>query len=144
MTEGVLNMGAVLRELDFGNGKTSVLFENGVQVLYDHGKYVDDVPGSWGEREINAWFEGIEKGKEAGTAIIAKLEAELEQVKRERDAAANDMRQFTMDWWEDGERFPCRYCTYADENNCRWKIEHPGDTKGCFGKYFKWRGVKEG
>ena len=82
MTEGVLNMGAVLRELDFGNGKTSVLFENGVQVLYDHGKYVDDVPGSWGEREINAWFEGIEKGKEAGTAIIAKLEAELEQVKR--------------------------------------------------------------
>ena len=87
MTEGVLNMGAVLRELDFGNGKTSVLFENGVQVLYDHGKYVDDVPGSWGEREINAWFEGIEKGKEAGTAIIAKLEAELEQVKWERDAA---------------------------------------------------------
>lgn len=42
-----------MRELDFGNGKTSVLFENGVQVLYDHGKYVDDVPGSWGEREIN-------------------------------------------------------------------------------------------
>ena len=76
--------------------------------------------------------------------LISKLEAELEQVKRERDAAANDMRQFTMDWWEDGERFPCRYCTYADENNCRWKIEHPGDTKGCFGKYFKWRGVKEG
>ena len=76
--------------------------------------------------------------------LISKLEAELEQVKRERDAAANDMRQFTMDWWEDGERFPCRYCTYADENNCRWKIEHPGDTKCCFGKYFKWRGVKEG
>ena len=93
MTEGVLNMGAVLRELDFGNGKTSVLFENGVQVLYDHGKYVDDVPGSWGEREINAWFEGIEKGKEAGTAIIAKLEAELEQVKWERDAAVNDMQE---------------------------------------------------
>jgi hypothetical protein len=93
MTEGVLNMGAVLRELDFGNGKTSVLFENGVQVLYDHGKYVDDVPGSWGEREINAWFEGIEKGKEAGTAIISKLEAELEQVKRERDAAVNDMKE---------------------------------------------------
>ena len=56
-------------------------------------KYVDDVPGSWGEREINAWFEGIEKGKEAGTAIIAKLEAELEQVKRERDAAVNDMQE---------------------------------------------------
>lgn len=87
MTEGVLNMGAVLRELDFGNGKTSVLFENGVQVVYDHGRYVDDIPESWGEREINAWFEGIEKGKEAGTAIISKLEAELEQVKRERDAA---------------------------------------------------------
>lgn len=93
MTEGVLNMGAVLRELDFGNGKTSVLFENGVQVLYDHGKYVDDVPGSWGEREINAWLEGIEKGKEAGTAIIAKLKAELEQVKRERDAAVEDMQE---------------------------------------------------
>jgi hypothetical protein len=133
MTEGVLNMGAVLRELDFGNGKTSVLFENGVQVLYDHGKYVDDVPGSWGEREINAWFEGIEKGKEAGTAIIAKLEAELEQVKRERDAAVETWRGFCAkcEWVKrqflsDG-RMDDRCKTCRENNKCNWQ----------------WRGVKE-
>lgn len=120
MTEGVLNMGAVLRELDFGNGKTSVLFENGVQVLYDHGKYVDDVPGSWGEREINAWFEGIEKGKEAGTAIIAKLEAELEQVKWERDAAVNDMQEIMALTSE--MRVCTKYCVNGHCYNRGWNM----------------------
>ena len=142
MTEGVLNMGAVLRELDFGNGKTSVLFENGVQVLYDHGKYVDDVPGSWGEREINAWFEGIEKGKEAGTAIISKLEAELEQVKRERDAAVKDLK--------DSDE-TCEYCANYEGHIRECNLDCNGSCKkndckckGCRGEHWQWRGVKEG
>ena len=109
-----------MRELDFGNGKTSVLFENGVQVLYDHGKYVDDVPGSWGEREINAWFEGIEKGKEAGTAIIAKLEAELEQVKWERDAAVNDMQEIMALTSE--MRVCTKYCVNGHCYNRGWNM----------------------
>ena len=84
-------------------------------------------------REINAWFEGIEKGKEAGTAIIAKLEAELEQVKRERDAAVETWRGFCAkcEWVKrqflsDG-RMDDRCKTCRENNKCNWQ----------------WRGVKE-
>ncbi|MEJ8729319.1 hypothetical protein WKS99_09785 [Flintibacter sp. HCN-6482] len=73
-----------------------------------------------------------------------KLRAELEQVKRERDAAIHDMRQFSIDWWESANGFPCMYCKYQlSDGNCKWKMEHKGEKDGCFARQFKWRGPKE-
>ena len=73
-----------------------------------------------------------------------KLRAELEQVKQERDAAIHDMRQFSIDWWESANGFPCMYCKYQlSDGNCKWKMEHKGEKDGCFARQFKWRGPKE-
>lgn len=73
---------------------------------------------------------------------IEKLQAELEQVKRERDAAVGDMQQHFRNWWEKGERFLCHYCKHElPDGKCSWKMNHKTD---CFGKAFEWRGVKEG
>lgn len=75
----------------------------------------------------------------------AELRAELEQVKRERDAAIHDMRQFSIDWWESANGFPCMYCKYQlSDGNCKWKMEHKGEKDGCFARQFKWRGPEEG
>lgn len=74
-----------------------------------------------------------------------KLRAELEQVKQERDAAIHDMRQFSIDWWESANGFPCMYCKYQlSDGNCKWKMEHKGEKDGCFARQFKWRGPEEG
>ena len=94
--------------------------------------------------------EGIKMCQDAADALSTlqteneKLRAELEQVKRERDAAIHDMRQFSIDWWESANGFPCMYCKYQlSDGNCKWKMEHKGEKDGCFARQFKWRGPKE-
>mgnify|MGYP002617199403 CR=1 FL=1 len=78
-------------------------------------------------------------------AVCHATQAELEQVKRERDAAIHDMRQFSIDWWESANGFPCMYCKYQlSDGNCKWKMEHKGEKDGCFARQFKWRGPEEG
>ena len=82
---------------------------------------------------------------------IAELEAELDAVKRERDAAVRDMRKMAM------SRFPCDVCSNDRQNDPVCK-SHQGDCSvcsvhcpcdGCFddwemeltGNNFAWRGV---
>ena len=47
-----------------------------------------------------------------------RLEAELEQVKRERDAIEQDFCVFTKQWLEEGSGFPCRWCKYENTGRC--------------------------
>ena len=58
---------------------------------------------SWARQSaIETWNERVDQGQ---SEKVAGLKRELKRVKQERDAAVKDMRQFTMDWWEDGDRF---------------------------------------
>ena len=70
--------------------------------------------------------------------------AELEQVKRERDAIEQDFRAFTKQWWEEANGFPCRFCKFEHFGGCEQKAKHPDDEKPCVGRWFEWRGPKEG
>lgn len=72
-----------------------------------------------------------------------KLRAELEQVKRERDAIEQDFRAFTKQWWEEANGFPCRFCKFEHSGGCEQKAKHPDDEKPCVGRWFEWRGPKE-
>lgn len=69
-----------------------------------------------------------------------RLEAELEQVKRERDAIEQDFCVFTKQWLEEGSGFLCRWCKYENTGRCEWKESHPTCQDVCFGKFFEWRG----
>lgn len=69
--------------------------------------------------------------------------AELEQVKRERDAIEQDFRAFTKQWWEQDSGFPCRWCKFENSGGCEWKTKQPDEEKICAGRAFEWRGQKE-
>ena len=87
--------------------------------------------------------------REAATALSTlqaeneELRAELEQVKRERDAIEQDFRAFTKQWWEEANGFPCRFCKFEHSGGCEQKAKHPDDEKPCVGRWFEWRGPKE-
>ena len=72
-----------------------------------------------------------------------KVVAELEQVKRERDAIEQDFRAFTKQWWEQDSGFPCRWCKFENSGGCEWKTKQPDEEKICAGRAFEWRGQKE-
>ena len=72
-----------------------------------------------------------------------RLRAELEQVKRERDAIEQDFRAFTKQWWEEVNGFPCRFCKFENSGGCEQKAKHPDDEKPCAGRWFEWRGIKK-
>ena len=67
--------------------------------------------------------------------------ADLEKVKRERDAIEQDFRAFAKQWWEEDSGFPCRWCKFERQGGCEWKVKHPGEI--CAGRAFEWRGQKE-
>lgn len=75
------------------------------------------------EAEVHSYKAMLETAKE----YIAKQKDELEQMKRERDAAVRDLKTVTYD---EGEG--CDYCA-----NCPCAPENDR----CIG--WKWRGVKE-
>ena len=83
---------------------------------------------------------------EAATALSTlqaenkKLRAELEQVKRERDAIEQDFRAFTKQWWEEDSGFPCRWCKFENSGGCEWKTKQPNKEEICAGRAFEWRG----
>lgn len=73
---------------------------------------------------------------------IEKLEAELEQVKRERDAAVKDLK--------DSDE-ACEYCANYEGHIRECNLDCYGSCKkndckcnGCRGEHWQWRGVKEG
>ena len=70
-----------------------------------------------------------------------KLRAELNQMKRERDAIDQDFRAFTKQWWEQDSGFPCHWCKFEKSEKCEWKSKHKGQI--CAGGAFEWRGQKE-
>lgn len=72
-----------------------------------------------------------------------KLRAELEQVKRERDAIEQDFRAFAKQWWEQDSGFPCRWCKFENSGGCEWKAKQPNEEKICAGRAFEWRGQRE-
>lgn len=72
--------------------------------------------------------EAADRGEIQATAALEKLQAELEQVKAERDAAVKDLNEFlSMD-----ELCPIQ-CEW-----CKWNGTY------CDGKTPEWRGIKEG
>ena len=84
---------------------------------------------------------------EAATALSTlqdeneKLRAELEQVKRERDAIEQDFRAFAKQWWEEDSDFPCRWCKFENSGGCEWKNKKSGRI--CAGRAFEWRGPQK-
>lgn len=72
--------------------------------------------------------------------IVRELREKLKQVTEERDAAVSDMKNFTVDWWENGNGFPCKYCKHQLSNgNCEWKMLYNGSDM-CLAHNFVWRG----
>lgn len=105
---------------------------------------------------LQAEVESFKKGHCAGCSIPAvkaeqirdltdapKLRAELEQVKRERDAIEQDFRAFTKQWWEQDSGFPCRWCKFENSGGCEWKAKQPNEEKICAGRAFEWRGPEK-
>lgn len=75
--------------------------------------------------------------------VLDRVEKQLEQVTKERDMAVSDMQNFSIDWWENNTRFPCKYCEYnLPDGKCKWKMEHKNHN-GCLSYNFKWRGIQE-
>ena len=72
-----------------------------------------------------------------------KLRAELEQVKRERDAIEQDFRAFAKQWWEEDSGFPCRWCKFENSSGCERKAKQPDEEKICAGREFEWRGPQK-
>ena len=72
-----------------------------------------------------------------------KLRAELEQVKRERDAIEQDFRAFAKQWWEEDNGFPCWWCKFENSGECEWKAKQPDEEKICAGRAFEWRGPQK-
>ena len=98
--------------------------------------------------ELRAELDAYRNGHCAGGGCAAEKDrdavlAELEQVKRERDAIEQDFRAFTKQWWEEANGFPCRFCKFEHSGGCEQKAKHPDDEKPCVGRWFEWRGPKE-
>ena len=106
--------------------------------------------------KLRAEVESLKKGHCAGCSIPAvkaeqirdltdapKLRAELEQVKRERDAIEQDFRAFAKQWWEEDGGFPCRWCKFENSSGCEWKAKQPDEEKICAGREFEWRGPQK-
>ena len=79
---------------------------------------------------------------DAATAIET-LRADLARVTAERDAIEQNFREFTKQWWEEANGFPCRFCKFENSGGCEQKAKHPDDEKPCAGRWFEWRGIKE-
>ena len=43
-----------------------------------------------------------------------QLNAELERVTAERDTVEQNFREFTKQWWEEDNGFPCRFCKFEN------------------------------
>ena len=77
-------------------------------------------------------------------AKLPHLRADLARVTAERDSIEQDFRAFTKQWWEEANGFPCRFCKFENSGGCEQKAKHPDDEKPCAGRWFEWRGIKEG
>lgn len=98
--------------------------------------------------KLRAELDAYRNGHCAGGGCAAEKDrdavlAELEQVKRKRDAIEQDFRAFTKQWWEEANGFPCRFCKFEHSGGCEQKAKHPDDEKPCVGRWFEWRGPKE-
>ena len=72
-----------------------------------------------------------------------RLNAELERVTAERDTIEQNFREFTSQWWEEANGFPCRFCKFENSGGCEWKAKHPDDERSCVGRWFEWRGIQK-
>ena len=70
------------------------------------------------------------------------LRADLARVTAERDAIERDFREFTKQWWEEANGFPCRFCRFENSGGCEQKEKHTDDEKPCVGRWFEWRGIR--
>lgn len=113
--------------------------ENLIERLYKHNS-------DWGEGRTQDFFEVCFDCKEAATALSTlqdeneKLRAELEQVKRERDAAVSWAQKYT----ESIDR-PCAACKHntgdyvctaicgncgpMGTKSCKWEFDFSGELK---------------
>ena len=71
------------------------------------------------------------------------LRADLARVTAERDTVEQNFLEFTKQWWEEANGFPCRFCKFENSGGCEQKAKHPDDEKPCAGRWFEWRGIKE-
>ena len=69
--------------------------------------------------------------------------ADLARMTAERDAIERDFREFTKQWWEEANGFPCRFCRFENSGGCEQKEKHPDDEKPCAGRWFEWCGIKK-
>ena len=95
-----------------------------------------------GEGRTQDFFRVCLDCKDAATAIET-LSADLARVTAERDAIERDFRDFTKQWYEEANGFPCRFCKFRDRGVCEQKERHVNDEKPCVGRWFEWRGIKE-
>lgn len=77
------------------------------------------------------------------TTSIETLCADLARVTAERDSIEQDFRDFTKQWWEESNGFPCRFCKFENSGRCEQNAKHPDDEKPCAGRWFEWRGVQK-
>lgn len=108
-------------------------------------KLKDQLYDGEGVNLIDYWMQQAkieENGHKNCQAENEQLRAELERVKRERDAIEQDFRVFAKQWWEEDSGFPCRWCKFEDSGSCEWKVEHPNE-KICAGRAFEWRGPQK-
>ena len=70
------------------------------------------------------------------------IRADLARVTAERDAIERDFREFTKQWWEEANEFPCRFCRFENSGGCEQKEKHTDDEKPCAGRWFEWRGIR--
>lgn len=86
------------------------------------------------QNERDMWKEGMEDCQQS----ILELEAELEQAKRERDAAISDLTYIA-------QTYPVDLC---DDLVCQYCKHYPNVNTGCPGwaenDCFEWRGPEEG
>lgn len=90
----------------------------------------DEMLGSCDASDILDTLEEARNAMTEGAEVIARLMVELEQAKRERDAAVRDMMHAASP-----EGSYCDICAENDKDPCR----------GRFVAYdcFRWRGVQE-
>lgn len=95
-------------------------------------KYCYDIAKN-GERQLRRQVNEV-------TAEWAECAKKLKRATAERDAAVSDMKNFSVDWWEDDNGFPCKYCKHQlADGRCKWKMSHK-ESDGCFAYEFEWRG----
>lgn len=96
-------------------------------------KLIEDLQEQALWASYNEWDVPITLGDNLNAAadLIEALAAELEQVKRERDAAVEDLKDYCYTG-----KVMCHYCKFL--GNGRFCENECGD-----GECFEWRGVKE-